>query len=340
MSLVWAEPFDQYGGSTSLIASFGYSNASIANVNATGRTGSFAATISGANVLRRALNNSVTTLGQGFALNQIGGAFGSVGLSNSGLRWESAGNVAELTIAPRSDLSLGVWDRTGTLVGTTAPNQIFAGSFSWIEAKATGNSAGAGTGIVEVRINGVQKLIINGINLPNAFAFVNPGGNNNNGGAFIFDDWIVWDTNGTKNNDFMGDRRLFLSLPNANGVPQDFTASAGSAFDCVNNAPAVDTTFIQGAAGNVSEFSKAGVGIGSNDIAAMVICGRMLKSDAGVASGRLGVDSNGNIVNSPELFPGTTGAWFQQIQELDPNGNIPWARSAYDNANIVITRVQ
>jgi hypothetical protein len=159
-------------------------------------------------------------------------------------------------------------------------------------------------------------------------------------GNYYFDDWIMWDTTGTVNNDFMGDRRLYLSLPNANGVQQDFTASAGSAFNCVNQIPAVDTTYIQGAAaGNVSEFTKGAIGIGSNDIAAMVVIGRLFKSDAGVASGRVGIDSAGNVLNSVEYFPGTTGAWFKLFAERDPNGTIAWTRAAADAANIVITRV-
>jgi hypothetical protein len=59
------------------------------------------------------------------------------------------------------------------------------------------------------------------------------------------------------NNNFMGDRRLLASFPNANAALQNFTPSAGNAFACVNQVPPVDTTFIDGAAaGNISEFTK------------------------------------------------------------------------------------
>jgi hypothetical protein len=238
------------------------------------------------------------------------------------------------------DLSLGIYDRTSTLKGQTPPNQLIIGSYVWVEAKWTGNVGGViNTGSVEVRVNGVTQVIVNGLNLPNLFAYHMVGGTTNSNTNL--DDWIAWDDSGAINNNFLGDRRLFVSYPNANGVPQDFTPSAGAAWDCLNNSPPVDTTYVDGAAaGNVSQFAKDLIGIASNDIAAAVIVGRLFKTDAGVASGRVGINSAGFVVNSAEMFPGTTGAWFQLIQELDPNGNIPWTRANYDAANLVLTRVQ
>jgi len=341
VALVWAEPFDQYGNGApgTLIPQFGYTDNSIIGFVTPGRTGLRAASVQNSGITRRALNTPVTTLGMGWAYN-INVPPGSDNAGNAGCFWESAGKTREMSCVYLSDNSIGIYDRTLTFKGKTPPNSVIQGTYGfWLECKATGNSAGINTGVAEVRINGVQKLVVNGINLPNAFAFHGFGTSGGNMGAF-FDDWITWDTTGTKNNDFMGDRRLFASFPNANGATQNFTASAGSAFNCVNVVPPVDTTYIDGAAaGNISDFGKDAVTIASNDIAAMVICGRLFKTDAGVASGRIGVNSSGNISNSAELFPGTGAQWFQFIQELDPNGNINWAQPAYDNALIRITRV-
>jgi hypothetical protein len=342
--LIWVEPFDQYAtgapptaSNDALIAQFGYTDVGIANFQL-GRTGPYSAWLNGGHVMRRALDVPASVLGQGagFSFNNCPG----VSQFNGGFRWESAGKVLEFAAVEMPDLSVGVYDRTGTLVGRTAPNVLVNSSFVWIETKVSMNvGAVLNTGSCEVRINGVSKLIVNGINLPNQFAFVRIGTDGGNGGAY-YDDWIVWDNTGTANNNFMGDRRLVASFPNANAALQNFTPSAGNAFACVNQVPPVDTTFIDGAAaGNISEFTKPALTISSNDIAAMVICGRLFKSDAGAASGRVGVNSNANVSNSAELFPGITGSWFRLIQELDPNGNVPWTRAAYDAANIRITRV-
>lgn len=339
MALVWAEPFDQYGGTLALVANSGYSSTAISGVNATGRTGNFAAALGVGGYLERALAVPTTTVGMGMAIFPGVGQTGSRNdYKSNGFQWESAANVIELNVVCMPDLSFGVYDRNHILKGQTPPNQYAANAWTWVEARAIGNSAGANTGIVEVRVNGFSRLIVNGIDLPNAFAFHAMGGFV--GGTFSIDDWIVWDGTGVKNNTFMGDRRLVIDLPNANGATQNFTASAGSAFNCVNVVPPVDTTYIEGAAaGNVSEFSKTGIGINSTDIAAVVICGRMFKTDAGVASGRIGINSVGNVSNSAELFPGTTGVFFYFPVENDPNGGIPWTRASVDAANLRVTRV-
>jgi hypothetical protein len=131
-------------------------------------------------------------------------------------------------------------------------------------------------------------------------------------------------------------------MTNSDGVLQDFVPSAAPAWDCLNNAPPVDAgPYVDGAAaGDISEYGKSAIGVNSNDIACAVIIGRLFKTDAGVASGRVGINSNGNVVNSAEQFPGTNGAWFRLFQPTNPDGNIPWSRPAYDAANLRLTREQ
>lgn len=335
MALVWAEPWDQYGGTASLIPNSGYSQSPTSLFNSPVRTGGWS--MGGALPAIRPLDTPTNKVGQGFAIWANGTAPYTSDFNTTGARWYSTGNTQELSLGGNLQLGISVYDRNHTLVGSTPPNKLISSGWTWIEAVAIENSAGVNTGYVEVRINGVQQLVINNINLPNQFTAHGVGGFF---GAFNIDDWICWNGLGASNNTFMGDRRLFVSYPNANGVQQDFTASAGSAYTCVKNSPPVDTTYIEGVlAGNVSEFAKDLTGINSTDIAAMVICGRLFKTDAGIASGRVGVDSSGNVANSAEQFPGTVGSYFYYPVEQNPNGNIPWTRAAYDAANIRITRV-
>lgn len=339
MALVWAEPFDQYGGTGSLVVNSGYTAANFNNVSSPGRTGTYCMNTNGSGFLTRPLLTTATTLGQGWAIAPQNFSGSNNDFNSDGARWFSAGQTIELNVVCMPDFSIGVYDRTNAFKGSTPPLRIVANSFTWIEAKAIGNTGGANTGSVEVRVNGVSYLTVNGINLPNAFAYHGLGGFA--AGNCYFDDWIVWDNTGTKNNNFMGDRRLDLELPNSNGALQDFTASAGNAWDCLNNIPPVDTTYVEGtAAGNISEFGSTGIGIASNDIAAVVVCARMFKTDAGTASGRIGLNSAGNVNNSAELFPGTTGSFFYYPIENDPNGNVAWTQAAVNAASRRITRVQ
>lgn len=335
--LVHAEPWDQYGGNSGFVQGLGYTDVNVSGWSNPGRTGSYAVNLSNS-LIRRALDNPATRLGQGVAYKPT--SVSGESWQTAPLRFESAGKVMECTVSIGLDNSLIVWDRTGVVRGRTPANSLIMNSFQWIEAQCDMNAGGVvGTGIVEVRVNGVSKLIVNGINLPNQFAYHLIGGSQNAFG--VYDDWIAWDGTGTQNNDFMGDRRLFVSYLNANLATQNFTPSAGSAFDCVNNSPPNDTIYIDGAAaGNISEFSGDAIGIAANDVAAVVLMARLFKTDAGTATGLLGINSNGFVQNSPEIFPGTTGAFYKYPVELDPNGNIPWVRAAVDNAARRITRNQ
>jgi hypothetical protein len=340
--LVWAEPFDQYGGSLTLLSQAGYTVSSNEAVNAPGRTGPYALAFLGAGrQLRRTLDVAATTIGSGVGWYQIDPGPASSN-NNAGITFLSAGGVVEFRVWVDSDLSLVIYDRNSIFKGRTAPNSIIRNSWTWIECRAIKNSAGASTGIGEIRINGISKLIVNNMDLPNSFTAV---GLESYGGGYsgtvYFDDWIIWDNTGADNNTFMSDRRLFYSAPSANGATQNFIASAGSAFNCVNVIPPVDTTYIEGQnPGDISDFQKAAIGINSTNIAAVVIWGRMFKTDAGVASGRLGINSVGNISNSAEIFPGTSGACYQFVIERNPNGNIIWTKAAADAAFVRATRVQ
>lgn len=353
MALVWAEPFDQYGSTLSMAnmalmaQSFGYSTVVQGNSWVTGaaaRTG-VSLRMAGSNgLLKRTLNNSATTLIQGVGLFFNAANSGHNATLNSGLAAESAG-ATEFLITQNASNGFNVYDRTNTLVGSTPPNVAPQGVWMYLEAKATINTGGGinpNTGVVVLRVNGVTQLTVNGINLPNQFTIARLGGN----GLWdaTVDDWYVCDQTGAINNDFLGDRRLVWSVPNAGTAQADFTANpAGTPFDRINDSPPTgaptDTAWIEGAAaGNISDFARTSVNIAGNDIAGVVLVGRLAKSDAGACTGTIGINSNGNVLNSVPLNPGTSFGYFQSIVELDPNGNIPWTRAAVDAALSRITR--
>lgn len=347
MSILWAEPFDQYGNTYNIttVQSMGYSTVSGTPQVITGaaaRTGISWRMFGTNGLLRRTFDTAITSGGMGCGFNQsIGGTFNS--LLNSGMAFESAPGTVEVLVKYNSNNGYDVYDRTGTLKGSTPNNVSPQGVWQWIEFRADGNSAGVNTGKVEVRVNGVTQCVVNGINLPNAFVLGRLGGNGNMDANL--DDWIIWDTSGPAPcNNFLGDRRLAWSVPNAGTALADFTANpAGSPFDRINDAPPTgaptDTAWIEGAAaGNISEFTGTGLNIASNDIAAIVLVGRLAKSDAGTCTGRIGINSNGNVLNSADINPGTSFGWTIAVVPLDPNGNIPWTKAAVDLANRRITR--
>lgn len=343
MALIWAESFDVYGASEPLVHQAGYNSITFDGPTtnlAFVRTGTGAGFFSGFGAgLNRACALS-DTIGQGcgWMPTVVGG--GTV--NDCCFRLWDNGPALQCSVGVMPDLSVAVFDSTNTKVGQSAINLFTLNNYSWIEVRVDRNVGGVvNTGKVEVRVQGVTVLIVNGINLPNQFAYFGISKQGGGGGTTqtYIDDWIVWDTTTAQNNDFMGDRRLWVSYPNANDALQDFVPTAAPAWDCLNNSPPIDTTYIEGAAsGNISEFGKSAIGINSNDVAAIVVWGRLAKSDAGAASAKLGLTSGAVTLNSADINPGTTFAFSQVSFPLDPNGNVPWTRASADAAQARITR--
>jgi len=76
-----------------------------------------------------------------------------------------------------------------------------------------------------------------------------------------------------------------------------------------------------------------------NTVAAICPVARAFKDSAGPSTFTIGINSNGNVINSPQFLPNTTVTYFSQVFELNPDGNIPWTRTAMDDATIRLTRV-
>jgi hypothetical protein len=52
------------------------------------------------------------------------------------------------------------------------------------------------------------------------------------------------------------------------------------------------------------------------------------KDDAGAASYRVGINSNSNVENGPDVSPGTGYAATFAIWDLDPDGDVAWDEAA------------
>lgn len=95
----------------------------------------------------------------------------------------------------------------GTLYGTTAGPVVTANAYAHIELKVKSDAA---AGTIELRVNGLVKLNLAGLNTNGAdIAQVQIGGNSNAVGGFnsgfpYYKDLVLWDTTGALANDFQG----------------------------------------------------------------------------------------------------------------------------------------
>ena len=77
---------------------------------------------------------------------------------------------------------------------------------------------------------------------------------------FQFDDLYIAGSNGSYNNDFLGDIRVDVINPNGAGNHTDLTPSAGSNYDCVNEAIIDESDYVEGAnAGDIDSYSYPNV---------------------------------------------------------------------------------
>jgi hypothetical protein len=212
---------------------------------------------------------------------------------------------------------------TATVLGTAA-NPLLAGSWDYVEFKALVADAG---GTAEVRVNGTAVITLSGQDTRNGgtaqvtnvlFA---PGGTN------IADicDWYIADTTGTANNDFIGDLRVREQYPNGAGTYTDFTPSAGSNYQAVDEtAQDGDTTYVESSTvGHKDTYAYANLS-GSPTIKGARLLLLAKKDDAGARSIAPTVKSGATEDDGATAALSTSYVYYSKIWETDPNSAAAW----------------
>ena len=100
-------------------------------------------------------------------------------------------------------------------------------------------------GTVQVRLNEVLIIDESGLNtgeLTEDYDFIKWNTNDAFDDLWLQDIWICDDT-GSKNNDFLGDKKVEITRPNANGDTNNFIPSAGANWENVDEEAFDDATF-------------------------------------------------------------------------------------------------
>jgi hypothetical protein len=189
--------------------------------------------------------NTARDIGSNLATVIVGNAFNKP--SSGGLIRLFDGATEQLTVQVTAGLAIEVrrGNASGTILATSANGIFPLNAWNYVELKATINNS---TGAFEVRLNGVPVpgLTLTGQDTQNtANAFTNRYSLD---GTSFHDDHYLADTTGSApGNDFLGDIRVETLYPNAAGDDTDYTPSAGSNFQNVDDAGTADgdTTYNQ-----------------------------------------------------------------------------------------------
>jgi len=220
----------------------------------------------------------------------------------------------------------------GTLIGQSDPGLIHEGVYYYIETKVVIDNV---AGSVEVKINGDTVIDESGIDTQGSanswvsqFGLGGDGYHTSQVVYFRIDDVYVCDDSGAYCNDFLGDTRLCMLLPEGVGAHADWTPTAGANWQNVDeNPPTGDTDYnhtLTATDRDSFEMEDLPGGI-SGTVHAVCAVINSRKDDAGtrtvqpaIRSG--GTDYDGDSHNIPDDYA------FHQMYawETDPDTAAPW----------------
>lgn len=212
----------------------------------------------------------------------------------------------------------------GTIVARASGPWLENGHWSLIEMQVDCVNSGTAT----VYVDGAQVISVSGIDflyatatVPNAVRFFDGITNTD------VDYFYVNDSSGSAPfNGLLGDVRVETVIPDADGATANWTASAGSNFQCVDDALGAyndDTDYISSSTTNQDNYvSMATLSAASNILFSLHTA---LARNDGSGSIQLRTDSGGTVVATADLTLSTSYAWKRKFDFVDPNTAAAWA---------------
>jgi hypothetical protein len=245
------------------------------------------------------------------------------------------GNIDESGIGHlRIDLATGGFIRvirnaTGTALGTST-GALLPGVRYFVEIKATIHDT---AGSVEVRVDGATWLQLTNVDTRNGGTGVVDtfGFGAAQGGAIQtdYDDLYICDNSGASNNDFLGDVKVETLRPTGSGAHTDFTPSAGSNWQNVDDAaPNDDTDYNSSAvAGARDSFAMSDLATSQGSVKAVQQMTRLRKDDAGTRTARASLRVGATDYDGAGQSVQDTYVSRLRVVEQNPATSAPWTIS-------------
>ena len=363
MALLWCDGFDHYGGDINNLTDGPWAEVGVNSTlgytlsSSISRTGGYSARRGIGTppfIMRRVLGGPKTTAGVGFALYLE--KLPSANNERIVVQFRDFANIPNLSLIVQSTGTLSVFrgHETGTLLETTISPVIVANAFQYIEMQATfSNTVGA----YEVRVNGVAVMTAGNVDTVStsgaeeasqvAFpAGITGGlvGTSDTNWAAYYDDIYAYDTTGSFNNTFLGDRRVYTLYPSADTAVADWTPLSGNGWTNIDEGVDDDASYIAaGVPGSpaelVSEFDLQNLPVTTGFIAGIEITNRVRKLEAGIADFQTGIISNGAELEG-QIHPiNPVYTYERDIFEFDPDTGASFTPSAIDALQVRVKRV-
>ena len=221
----------------------------------------------------------------------------------------------------------------GTLLGTY---QVAFSRDVWyhVELKATIHPS---AGVLQFRVNEFLAIDLSGINTRNSsHSYANKFGIGTNYHRMHgIDDLYVCDDSGSENNDFLGDCRIDTVLPSGAGNYSQWTPSAGSNYQCVDDALFDGGTDYVSAAtvGSKDSYACGNLPAGVSDIKALQVNVLAKRSDTAVITKvKPLVRIDGTDHEQAETTLGISYTDVRAVLETNPDTGLQWEKTDVDNA--------
>lgn len=237
-----------------------------------------------------------------------------------------------------SNSLIKVYNAVGTNVASWSIAPLISDVWRYFEWKVVVGDPGS----AEARIDGQVIGSISGQNFLNASA---PGaswnGITHSGGigayGFFMDDYYLLDGSGSVNNDYWGDTRIEAHFVSGAGSKAEWTPSAGSNFQNVDEQEADDlTTYNQTAVpGRIDTFNIEDLKNPGGTIRGVQVLNCASKDNAGPCTVKNVLRIDGVEYESAEFLP-SYGAWkyYRSTHDVSPATLTTWDETEFNNMEV------
>lgn len=137
---------------------------------------------------------------------------------------------------------------------------------------------------------------------------------------------MVWDASGSYMNGYIGPARIEVVRPNGAGTNTGFTPSAGSNYQCVDEATSnIDTDYVEHAiAATKDTYNYESLASSPSTILAVNLKGHVKNVDVGSASMRQLCLSGGATANGSDVALTLAYKRYSEVFYVDPNTSAAW----------------
>lgn len=234
----------------------------------------------------------------------------------------------------------------GTYLGQTTGPVLVANAWQHIEVKVYIHDS---AGTVEVRVEGVPVLSLTGIDTKNSASTtvdqINLHGLKTLAGTamqFHWKDFIIWDSSGSSNNDFIGPCQVITLLPDGDNS-FNWTPSTGSTgYNLINEGfePDDESSYISASSSlpAASTFTLGNLPADVTSVKAVMPVVRARKTDGGDGTLQVSMVSGASTGSGASRPITVAYTYWSDVIEVDPATAAAWTPTAVNAAKLKLDR--